>query len=139
MKYLNRNAKYSELNQKIRPLYDLKQTINNSKMPEGLKKQAMKWCDQEINKFWRWCYERRKGYSVDSPPWVRMTSSQNYKPVCPYKMDDCINDPAYLQKFHPDVYTECYNNLTPWQAAEQCRKYHQEDSEYCCCYDDEDK
>lgn len=65
MKYLNKNYKYSELNNKLRRLYYVKQLINNEipdRFPE--KSIMMKLCDKLINKYWRASYKNIPGYRL---------------------------------------------------------------------------
>lgn len=138
MKRLNRgNFKYCELNLKLRSIYDLKQKINNSKMPKYLKHDAMHWCDCEINKYWRWSFERRKGYSVDVPK--QFQGLHTFRPVCPFGYRNCVADPAYIRTEYPSWYKELYGDQTPWQAASKCREYHEKYPEGCPYFDDEDK
>ena len=66
MKHLNKNYKNSPLNKKIRYWYNLKQMINNSRMPDALKQEAMLHCDKEINRAWRLAYSGGKGYEIFS-------------------------------------------------------------------------
>lgn len=66
MKNLNRNFPDCSLNKKLREVYAIKQAINNSKMPAKMKSKAMKECDKTINQYWRWCYEGKQGYTIDS-------------------------------------------------------------------------
>lgn len=66
MKNLNRNYPDCSLNKKLREVYAIKQAINNSKMPADMKAKAMNECDKTINQYWRWCYEGKPGYTIDS-------------------------------------------------------------------------
>lgn len=66
MKNLNRNCPDCSLNKKLREVYAIKQAINNSKMPASVKVRMMKECDKTINQYWRWCYEGKQGYTIDS-------------------------------------------------------------------------
>lgn len=65
MKRLNKYYTDSNLNQKLRYWYDLKQMINNSRMSNWVKRKAMQYCDQEINQCWRYAYKGAKGYEIN--------------------------------------------------------------------------
>lgn len=60
-----------------------------------------------------------------------------YIPTCRFYCMDCINDPAYIFRYHKEWYHELYGDMTPEEAAN--------DKEGCqLCkhgehYDDEDK
>lgn len=58
-----------------------------------------------------------------------------YTPTCPRGYTDCICDPAYIKYNYPEWYAELYGDMSPEEAAEDCR---QRDEDYYC-YDDEDK
>ena len=138
MRRLNKVAKYSPLNLKLTLIYKFKQEINNSKMPEDLKRQSMNWCDKEINKFWRWSKEERRGYSAVNPPGMRY--AKTYRPTCPYGYEHCVSDPAYIKAYYPDWFEELYGNKTPWQAArEHCDPCLEKYPKCCPWFDDEDK
>lgn len=63
-----------------------------------------------------------------------------YIPTCPRGYTDCVNDPAYIKYYHEEWYKDIYGELTPYEAAEKCRKAVEEDpDEEFYCYDDEDK
>lgn len=64
MKKLNKYYKDSSLNKKIRYWYDLKQTINNSRIEKIFKEMNMSYCDYRINECWRRFYTNQKGYNV---------------------------------------------------------------------------
>ena len=65
MKRLNKYYTDSNLNQKLRYWYDLKQMINNSRMNSWIKRKAMRYCDQEINQCWRYAYRGARGYEIN--------------------------------------------------------------------------
>ena len=59
-----------------------------------------------------------------------------YKPACPFGMNHCVYDPAYIQKYDPEWYKSLYGNIRPEEAVKQgCSDYKSPDE----CYDDEDK
>lgn len=60
-----------------------------------------------------------------------------YKPICPL-FNDCIHDPAYIQKIDPQYYKELYGELIPKEAFEKYCAHHLENND-CPYYDDEDK
>lgn len=59
-----------------------------------------------------------------------------YTPVCPFGMDDCIYDPAYIKYHYPDWYHILYGDISPEEAAKAACGSYDDPSE---CYDDEDK
>jgi hypothetical protein len=61
---LNKVAPNSPLNVKLREIHDVKQSVNNSHLPDEVKKEIMKRCDQYTNMYWRWHYEGRPGYEI---------------------------------------------------------------------------
>ena len=64
---LNKTAPNSPLSIKLREIHDIKQSINNSHMPEGVKKAMMATCDSQMNQDWRWHYEGKVGYEITNP------------------------------------------------------------------------
>lgn len=59
-----------------------------------------------------------------------------YKPVCPFGMNDCVCDPAYIKHCDPEWYDELYGDIPPEEAVKHdCSRY----SDPSECYDDEDK
>lgn len=64
MKNLNKNFPNCPLNKKIREIYRIKQTINNSKLDDESKIQIMQACDNEIHRCWRLFYLNIKGYEI---------------------------------------------------------------------------
>lgn len=66
MKYLNRYFRECSLNKKIRYWYDLKQQINNSRLPDFMKVDIMNYCDREINACWRNSSNGVPGYVIIS-------------------------------------------------------------------------
>jgi hypothetical protein len=64
---INKVAPNSPLNIKLREIHDIKQAINNSHMPEDIKKAMMSTCDSQMNQAWRWHYARRPGYEIIIP------------------------------------------------------------------------
>ena len=59
-----------------------------------------------------------------------------YVPTCPFGMDDCVGDPAYIKYHYPDWYKELYGDISPEEASKQsCSSY----EHFWECYDDEDK
>lgn len=52
MKYLNKNFPNCKLNRTLRELYNNKQVINNSKLPEEEKRIKMKEIDNQIHRLW---------------------------------------------------------------------------------------
>lgn len=138
MRKLNRYQRRSQLNQKLTSMYRFKKEINNSNMPDDLKHEVMNWCDKEINKFWRWSKEGRRGYSAVDPYQNRYP--KQYNPACPYRLLHCVNDPAYIKTHYPSWFEELYGNKTPWQAArEHCDPYFKEHPKFCPIFDAEDK
>ena len=70
----------------------------------------------------------------------RQSFYQEYIPTCPRGYEDCVNDPAYIKCNHSEWYKKTFGDMTPEQAAEQCRKAVEEDpDEEYYCYDNEDK
>jgi hypothetical protein len=68
--------------------------------------------------------------------WVPKRSQyQEYIPVCPKGMTDCISDPAYILKYHEKWYHEMYGDKTPEEVIKEKKSCWEED----CYYDDEDK
>lgn len=61
---LNKVAPNSPLNIKLREIHGIKQAINNSHMPEDVKKAMMSVCDSQMNQAWRWHYEGKPGYEI---------------------------------------------------------------------------
>jgi hypothetical protein len=61
---LNKVAHNSPLNVKLREIHDVKQSVNNSHLPDEVKKEIMKRCDQYTNMYWRWHYEGKEGYEI---------------------------------------------------------------------------
>ena len=70
-KAINKSAHFSPLNIKLREIHDLKQYINNSRLPEDVKRKMMSECDSQMNQAWRWHHEGKKGYEVFNPHPVR--------------------------------------------------------------------
>lgn len=77
----------------------------------------------------------------DSPKYrniPRQSLFMAYKPMCPFRLNDCIGDPAYYKIHDPKYYEELYGGLSPEEAIrESCS---------CCTewgypkyYDNEDK
>ena len=42
-----------------------------------------------------------------------------YRPVCPIGITDCVMDPAYIKHWHPKWYEEMYGNLSPEEVVKQ--------------------
>jgi cation transport regulator ChaB len=61
---LNKIAPGCPLNVKLREIHDIKQAINNSHMPEDVKKVMMSTCDSQTNQAWRWHYAGKAGYEI---------------------------------------------------------------------------
>ena len=64
MKYLNKTSPNCPLNKKLRRIYDMKKTINNSKLEKQFKQKLMKACDNEIHMCWERCFSSVEGYEV---------------------------------------------------------------------------
>ena len=60
-----------------------------------------------------------------------------YVPTCPYGHTDCVSDPAYIKHYDPEWFKELYEDNEDYPI--ECNKYYEENPEYCCYYDDEDK
>lgn len=61
---INKVAPNSPLNVKLREIHDIKQAVNNSHMPEGIKRKIMARCDQCVNLAWRRHYRGECGYEI---------------------------------------------------------------------------
>ena len=64
---INKSAHFCPLNIKLREIHDLKQYINNSRLPDDVKHHMMTECDSQMNQAWRWHYEGKKGYEIFNP------------------------------------------------------------------------
>ena len=66
-----------------------------------------------------------------------------YNPLCPRGFNDCVNDPAYINFYHPEWYKKLYVDMTPEEALyveNGCMESLKRDPEMnYYCYDDEDK
>lgn len=60
-------------------------------------------------------------------------SSSDYERVCPYEYMDCVYDPGYLRKYHPETWEKMGMPIT---CGETCGG---KDGGYCNEYDLEDK
>ena len=59
-----------------------------------------------------------------------------YTPVCHLGYCNCVGDPAYILRYHPDWYREMWGDITPEEAGQiGCADCTEEN----CKYDDEDK
>ena len=97
---LNKIAPNCPLNLKLREIHDVKQSVNNSQLPEEVKKEMMKRCDQYTNLYWRWHYEGRPGYEIikrDTRNKIARVFAKNYglgvtmQPEHIYATDEFIN------------------------------------------------
>ena len=61
---INKYAHHSPLNIKLREIHDLKQQINNSSLPENVKRRMMTECDAQKNQAWRNHYAGVVGYEI---------------------------------------------------------------------------
>lgn len=61
---INKSAHFCPLNIKLREIHDLKQYINNSHLPDDVKRHMMTECDEQMNQAWRWHYDGKKGYEI---------------------------------------------------------------------------
>ena len=61
---INKSAHCCPLNIKLREIHDLKQYINNSHLPDDVKRHMMTECDEQMNQAWRWHYEGKNGYEI---------------------------------------------------------------------------
>lgn len=63
---------------------------------------------------------------------------EDYKPICPIGMTDCVCDPAYIKCMHPEWYREMWRDEPPDGAPlQECIDHLNKDGT-CVCYDDED-
>lgn len=78
MKRLNRYAKHSPLNKKLRQLYEIKKQINNCNfLTWGNHRELISCVDKEINECWRNHYQGIKGFEID----VDMTNCRRNTPL----------------------------------------------------------
>ena len=96
---INKSAHHSPLNIKLREIHDLKQYINNSRLPDETKQLMMKELDRERNKAWRNHHADVKGFEITNPHPMRVITRMMRKQYGMTHIDVCEID-GKVQNIH---------------------------------------